>query len=385
MKNKVSKKIRLIILAKSVDGGTGTYLQNLLNLKKLFDYQEIKIKALVLEKPSYRKLFDFKALFLRNKSFYPEKYSLSIKNIRNYVEDLCWFKKEINKFKPNIILSIDFRSNSLAILLKMYFLKNIKVIATNHIDLVNTIFNKSTISVNFLSRQFIGYFYNKVDVLVSVSKKLSVDLLSEFNLKCKMITIYNGIDIKFRQNNFINKNNKKIIITVGRLVEQKDNINLIKAFNGVHNKFSNVELWILGEGPERKDLERYIIKHKLSNKVKLLGWKADIGYFLKQAYIFVLSSKREGFPYVLIEAMSYGIPIVSTDTPYGPSEALDNGKYGILVPMGDSISMKNAIIEILMNKEKREYFSKKSLERTEYFSVAKMLTSYKNILTDLIK
>jgi glycosyltransferase involved in cell wall biosynthesis len=123
----------------------------------------------------------------------------------------------------------------------------------------------------------------------------------------------------------------------------------------------------------------------LSRKISFLGWVKNISPYLKKSDIFVLSSKREGFGYVLIEAMSQGKPVISTNTPYGPSEILDNGKYGILVPMGDEEAMKRAILKLLTDKKKYHYYAKKAFERSEFFSLDKMLRAYKKLIVGLIK
>jgi glycosyltransferase involved in cell wall biosynthesis len=82
--------------------------------------------------------------------------------------------------------------------------------------------------------------------------------------------------------------------------------------------------------------------------------------------------------------MSYGKPINTTKTPYGPSEILDNWKYGILVPMGDEEAMKKAILKLLTDKKKYHYYAKKAFERSKFFSLDKMLMSYKKIIDGLL-
>lgn len=383
MNNRVSKKIKLLIIVKSIDGGTGTFLFNFLKIKKIFQRGEVNIKTLVLERPTYRNVGRFNPEYFRSKNFYPQKYSLSPFNFISFFDELLWVKRKLGKYKSTAILSVDLRCNLLAIIAKMLFFNNIKIIATNHINLGRTIFDKSTPAIHFILRWAIRHFYNQADVLVCVSKELSINLKRDFNLNQQIITVYNGVKIKLDKTRRSFKKGGKVIITIARLVEQKDHMNLIKAFDLLQRKLPNTELWILSDGPKRKEIETSVNRLKLDKKIKLLGWvKTNIPY-LKRSDVFVLSSKREGFAYVLVEAMSQGIPVVSTNTPYGPSEVLDNGKYGLLVPMDDPVSMKNAILKILTDKEKSEYYSKKSLERSKYFSEEKMLTNYKKIIRNL--
>jgi N-acetylglucosaminyldiphosphoundecaprenol N-acetyl-beta-D-mannosaminyltransferase len=115
----------------------------------------------------------------------------------------------------------------------------------------------------------------------------------------------------------------------------------------------------------------------LKNKIKIFGWLKNIYPILRRSDIFVLSSKAEGFSYAIIEAMSQGLPIISTNTPHGPSEILDGGKFGILVPMSDPISLSRAFVKLTHDKSLYGYFSEQSLKRSAYFSREKMTSSYK--------
>ncbi len=135
----------------------------------------------------------------------------------------------------------------------------------------------------------------------------------------------------------------------------------------------------------KKYLKNYVKKLKIEKNVQFFGWVKNIYEYLKKSSVFVFSSKREGFGYVLLEAMSCGLPVISTNTPFGPAEILDNGKYGILVPMKNPQAMADAIYELLTDDKKYNYYKKKSLERVKYFSLDKMLKSYKKLIMNLVK
>jgi glycosyltransferase involved in cell wall biosynthesis len=125
-----------------------------------------------------------------------------------------------------------------------------------------------------------------------------------------------------------------VAIGLGRLVPQKDFATLIRAFAKVRER-RPARLLILGEGPERASLESLIAEHGLRRDVQLPGWVTNPYPFLRRASAFVLSSRWEGLPGVLIEAMYCGPPVISTDCPSGPREILEGGKHGQLVPVGD--------------------------------------------------
>lgn len=386
MRSEITEKIKLFVIVKSIDGGTGTFLINFLKIKNLFPSNKFALKTIVLEEPTYRNVRDYNFEYFRGKNFYPQKYSFSPLNFINFFMELFWLKDKFDDFEPTLVMGADLRCNLLAIFLKILSYKKTKIIATNHIDLGKTISDKSTLPVALLLKKTISYLYNKADLFVCCSQELSRSSQSDFNLKKDVITVYNGMKFEKYLPRSANSNNKKkkIIITIARLVEQKDHINLIKAFELLQKKYKNVDLWITSDGPLRKQLESYVNDHKFNNKIKFLGWVKDINSYLRKADIFVFSSKREGFAYVLVEAMAQGLPVVSTDTPYGPREVLENGKYGVLVPVNDPVSLEKEMFKLLTDKNKYNYFAKKSLERTRYFSVEKMIKNYKRIILNLL-
>ena len=378
------EKIKLLIIVKSIDGGTGTFFLNLLKVSKLFNKKEILIKEVVLEKPSFRDVKKYNFKYLRNKNFYPQKYSLSLRNIIYFLNELLYVNKTVKRFSPNIILSIDLRCNLLAQITKLLSLNKIKIINTNHIDLLKTIFNKSTNKVNFFLKGLIKLTYNKSDAIVCVSNRLSDSLKKDFNLHKKIITIYNGESFPISKAKKYKPNRKKTITTIARLVEQKDHINLIKGFKLLHNQIPNTQLIIASDGPKKAALVHLVHKIGLKNNVKFVGWVKNIYSLLSKSDVFVLSSRREGFAYVLIEAMSQGLPIISTDTPYGPSEVLDNGNYGILVPMKKPKLLSRAMYKLLTNGGLYNHYSLKSIQRSKYFTIDNMLKGYHDVIMSII-
>lgn len=143
------------------------------------------------------------------------------------------------------------------------------------------------------------------------------------------------------------KSDQKVICSVGRLDVQKNVHVLIDAFGNVLRQESNCRLLIIGDGPLRKNLEDYVKKCGLNSEVVFLGYVLNPLPYISKSDVFVLSSNWEGFGNVLVEALGVGCPVVSTDCPSGPSEILENGKYGRLVPMGDSAELAEAILQTI--------------------------------------
>ena len=137
-----------------------------------------------------------------------------------------------------------------------------------------------------------------------------------------------------------------VLLSVGRLVPQKDFPLLLKAFAEVahHRK---VRLVILGEGAEKGQLSKLASELRIAHIVDFPGFVANPFSYMSKSKAFVLPSRYEGFGNVLPEAMACGTPVVSTDCPYGPREILQDGKWGRLVPVGDSHALARAILETL--------------------------------------
>ena len=142
--------------------------------------------------------------------------------------------------------------------------------------------------------------------------------------------------------------NRKEIVAVGRLMPQKNYEMLLHAIKKVHDRHSEFTLRIFGEGRSRNNLERLVSKIGIKDIVKFEGFTLDVHDQIKDSAIYVLSSDFEGMPNSLMEAMSMGFPVISTDCPCGgPAELIQNGKNGILVPVGDSDKMAMEINRLI--------------------------------------
>src|SRR3990167_6001019 len=341
----MNKKKKILVVAKSIDGGTGTFLLSLLKIQDVDP--NIEIKALVLEKPSYRRVKKSKIKFLHSSNYYPQKYELNLSHSYNFFTEIFKIKREINKLSPQLVLSVDVHANLIVSIIKAIFLGRFNVILTTHINLEDTLSAKSSHILRLFISRLITFFYNKADRLVFISKDLGKNFKRGFKINRKIDIINYGITLGKRKNP--RSWDRKTIVTLGRLVEQK---------NLAHSK-------------------------GLDSMVSFLGWKNSVKDVLSKADIYVSSSKREGFGYGIIEAMSYGLPIVSTDAPFGPKEILGNGKYGILVPVGDKKAIKNNLNKLLEDRKEYLKYSNLSIERVKDFSEKKMLDQYVDLLNSI--
>ena len=170
------------------------------------------------------------------------------------------------------------------------------------------------------------------------------------SIQKKSIVIYNPVNLKESYGVALHTKKEKNIVSVGRLTEQKDQKLLIKAFSEVNKIYPEYTLIIYGEGPMREELEKYAKELSLSSKVKFPGKIKNVHQVIKSAEMFVLTSKYEGMPNALIEAMCLGMPVISTRVS-GASDLIKNEENGLLTDVGDENQLKNAILLYLNNSE----------------------------------
>ncbi len=267
--------------------------------------------------------------------------------------------------KKTLIFS--FQANLYAILIAKIFKK--KIITRSNAS-------SEGWSKNFVKRFIYKIFLKLSDQVVVNSYDFKKELDNKFNISCHVIlNPLNKLEINKKSKEKLKfdffKKNKIKLITVGRLVDQKDQLTLLKAINLIKEK--NIQLLIIGNGEKKAILMNYIIKKKLSSIVKIISFKTNPFKYMKQANIFLLTSKFEGLPNVLLEAQALRKYIISTKCPTGPREILLNGKAGDLVNIGDykKLSKKIEIYSIKTLKNKKELNKKinygyKNLKRFEF-------------------
>lgn len=226
--------------------------------------------------------------------------------------------------------------------------------------------------------------YRRADGVIAVSGGVADDLAVRLAYPRERITVcHNPIETlelieKSREpleHPWFAPGQPPVVIGVGRLSKEKDFPTLIAAFNRLRHDCA-ARLVILGQGPEAGTLAELVAQSPYSQDILLPGFQTNPYNWMRGAAVFALSSRREGFGNVLVEALACGTPVVSTDCPSGPAEILGHGQWGRLVPVGDAAAMARALKETLEAGQHAD-----GTTRAADFSVDTALDGYLDVLS----
>ncbi len=253
------------------------------------------------------------------------------------------------KIKPDVVFSAEDHLNAFVLLAAILSGTKAKISGSSRVTPFDT-YPKKFFSKGTLLKPLMKAVMHRADALTCVSKDMVEQYQTIFD-PAPHIDVYNIVDDASSRQRMLEPVDEPwllmddgvpILVAAGRLAPWKGFDNLIIAMK-VLVKTRQARLLILGDGPSRADLEKMITDNGLEQSVKLTGYVANPLKYYRHADVFVLSSRVEGLPNVLVEAMMCGCTPVSTDCPTGPSEVLQNDKYGYLVPVDDSEAMATAI------------------------------------------
>ena len=227
------------------------------------------------------------------------------------------------------------------------------------------------------------------DEFYAVSEELAKEVEKVSNKKCDYI--YNLFDLeKIKEEslniNKLSKQEKKLIksdfiFAASRLCDEtKDFKTMIQAYKKSLELGVKENLYIAGAGPFEEELRELIVKNNLQDKIILLGFQKNPYIWMKNSKCFILTSKYEGFGMTLVEALVSGTPIISTDCPNGPKEILSNGKYGILVEVGNYKEIAKKLFLLLNDNKLRSKMIDEGYKRSIYFDLSKLNKNYKKVL-----
>jgi len=285
------------------------------------------------------------------------------------------------KSKPDVVFSAEDHLNLVVIFAHLLTRSKSKLSCSSRVTPYDT-FSKRIFSKRWFLKNLYFIFQNRANVLSCVSKDMVLQYKEIFR-NSRHQTIYNIIDPNLSSDlieepltdkNFTNTNETKLI-AAGTLAEWKGFDLLIEAISIIPENFK-FKLFILGDGPEKAKLQNLIKLYSLNDTVFLLGNVKNTLKYFKASDIFVLSSRVEGMPNVLIEAMMCGCTPVSFDCKTGPREILTSNEYGYLAEPNSVESLSNAIVQAL---EKRIALDKLN-ERVSLFSEDAVLNKHFSLL-----
>jgi len=359
--------LKLLFLSGDLGGGGAE--RRLISLMNYFVGHGYQVAIILFKKTgSYLELLDNRVEI----STLPK-----IRYITTFVRVIC-ASKILTSWNPDLIFSNLAGSNKIAILANLLLFNRFKII----ISIVNN-------PVAYRKTFLLKILYKLPMTIITNSKGLMQAVITKWHINPdKIVTVYNGIDIErisrlasdeIKADKAYTRENIPSICAVGSLSRQKGYDVLLKAFDLVL-KTRDGKLLIVGDGQLRSALEQKAHKLGIIDKVYFLGFKKNPFKWIKNANVFVLASYYEGFPNVIVEAMACGTPIIATRAPFGPEEIIEDGKTGLLIPVGDHKLLADKIISVFDNKCDVDSMTRKAKARVEkLFNVNIMCRKYEEV------
>lgn len=291
----------------------------------------------------------------------------SLGRIKSLLKKIGNVKSFFSKADYDIVLAQSYPSAFALFFTK--FPKN-RVIAVEHVyaQYYNRILQKI--------RAFIYRRFGRVVVLTNNDKNFFDSLLPHD----KTIVIPNPVYLTETKTSPLEN---KLIISVGRLEYQKGYDTLIDCMKEIHIRFPEWRLNIYGDGTLKNKLQDLIDNNNLTECITLCGQTDDINSKLREASFYVMSSHFEGFPMVLVEAMSQGLPCISFDCPNGPSDIIVNGENGILVPDQNKDELIKAIITLINDKNYRKQLGFNATKSINIFSIENISQQWEKLFEEV--
>jgi glycosyltransferase involved in cell wall biosynthesis len=369
--------IKLLIVIHSLKGGGAERV--LINLLKGLDRGKFSI-TLVL----YEGVFDFPC---------PDNVDIEILDIsasrnffklaRGFILKIMALARSIKKHNPDIIFSFLSSTNVTVILAREFAATKARLIISEHTHPTTNLKNEM---YGNITKLFMKKLYPKADKIVTVSEWIKQDLVQNFHLpENKIKAICNPVDSENIEllsreeiENIWFKSDIPVIVAVGRLTKQKGYPYLLRAFSIVREQLS-CRLLIIGEGEDKTMLDTMAKELGIEKDTIFPGFQKNPFKYMAKSSLFVLSSLYEGFPNVILEAMTLGLAIVATDCPSGPSELIDDGQNGILVPVKDEKALAHAIVEVLKNDKLREDLGREAKLKAQRFALSEITKDYQKL------
>ena len=350
MKNK--KKNRIVFFIATLGNGGAERVVSILTKKLVSEGQNVEIVLYYDSVPFYDIHPDVKITYVERET-----------RSKNLLKNVLWLRRY---FKSNADLVISFLAQFNMIALVSLFGSGIPIIVADRNDpryMPKQALVRAT-------RNLLYYLANTVVVQTQHNKAYFSRTLQK---KCRII--YNPVDLQNKKGAALQTEKKHRIVSVARLMKQKNQLMLIDAFAQIKKTFPDYTLTIYGEGLFRSVLENRIDELRLNGSVFLPGRVQNVFECIADAELFVLSSDFEGMPNALIEAMCLGLPVISTKVS-GATDLIQNEENGLLTDVGNTEQFTNAMQRMLTDSDLRQKCAKRAIEVNDRLQVEHIINQW---------
>ena len=320
-----------------------------------------------------------------NTSFYPLSNSVKwhaidiksqssswIRGFLNNLKRIYQIRRAILTIKPDYIISFVFTTNILILLATRFLNCPLIISERNHPDYAMM----TRLTWYWLRR----VLYPMADHLVVQTREIK-DWFHRYNNSIHIIANPVGtVQEVAETSSEVTLPSGKSIVAMGQLSPQKGFDLLLKVFAKIHQTYKEWNLIILGTGPMKEELVLQAGQLGIERYLHLPGLVTNPFSVLKKCDLFVLSSRYEGLPNVLLEAMACGLPVVSFDCPSGPSEVIRDKVNGLLVPLKDLDALQDAIESLIKDEKLRLSLGREAVKVQDQFSLEKVMSQWNNLL-----
>jgi glycosyltransferase involved in cell wall biosynthesis len=298
-----------------------------------------------------------------------------------FAAEVAW---QLRRSAPDAVMSFLVRSN-LTLVLSRWFGNRRRIFISERCA-TDAVYRGDSIESRTMLR-LVAAVYPSADRIVAISRGVKDSLVRLGISGDKVRVIYNPQNLGSIASAIANVSSRApvsrrpfTIVTAGRLSPQKDYPTLLQAFRQVCDSGVDAKLIVLGNGPDQQKLKVLAEELKIDGRVEWKGWLPDPYPVMAGSDLFVLTSRWEGFGNVIVEAMACGLPVVSTDCESGPREILGGGEYGVLVPVGDSRAVADAIRRLSSDPEALATLRVRGQQRAQDFDLTHIANEYVEIL-----
>jgi glycosyltransferase involved in cell wall biosynthesis len=364
--------MRITLIGDKLDcGGIQRVITNIANY---WAQQDCQVTMIILDDGSTPPFFELDSRvrliplgLLRTSSSF---MTVACKNLKR----IYMLRSAMRKSNPDVVVSHWTFVNVLVLFASRGL--GVPVVVTEHGDLFRPL--------GRAFRLLVRWAYSFSDHVVVLTERVKIDF--QRNVRAKTTVIPNSVSVVTPPITTLPAPQapKPLIVAIGRLSRQKGFDLLLRAFHQLRDRHPHWSLTILGDGPLHKEIESLRDELGLQDQVLITGTVRDPYSVLRQADLFVLSSRWEGFPNVLLEAMSCGLPVISADCRTGPREIIRDGVDGLLVEPENVGALATAMDRLMSDESERDSLASRAAEITERYSLNQVMGMWEELLSAMV-